>query len=80
MTTMRQLVVVKAASELSLLQVSSNVLVGHLLHASLEQIVLLINVRWINFSSRVTLTSSSDQERFPAADILRARRPDAFEF
>jgi hypothetical protein len=36
-----QLVEVEAASKLRLLEVSSNVLVGHLLHAGLEEVVLL---------------------------------------
>lgn len=38
---MRQLVVVKTTSQLSLFQVSSNVFVGHLLEASLEKINFL---------------------------------------
>lgn len=41
MAAMRQLMVVEATGELGLLQVSSNVLVGHLLHACLEQVVFL---------------------------------------
>jgi hypothetical protein len=41
MATVRQLVEVEAAGQLGLLQMSSNVLVGHLLHAGLEQIILL---------------------------------------
>lgn len=39
--TMRQLVVVKTAGQLSLFQVSGNVFVGHLLEASLEKINFL---------------------------------------
>ena len=38
---MRQLVVVQTASQLSLLQVGSNMLVGHLLHAGLEEVIFL---------------------------------------
>lgn len=39
--TMGQLMVMKAAGELGLLEVCSNVLIWHLLHAGLEEIVLL---------------------------------------
>ena len=38
---MRELVIVEATCQLSLLQVVSNVLVGHFLEASLEKIDLL---------------------------------------
>jgi len=41
MATVGQLVEVQTAGEFGLLEMSSNVLVGHLLHASLKQIVLL---------------------------------------
>lgn len=46
---MRQLVIVQAASQLGLLQMSSDMLVGHLLHAGLEEVVLLriVNGCWI---------------------------------
>jgi len=39
--TVRQLMEVQAAGKLGLLEVCSNVLVGHLLHAGLEEVVLL---------------------------------------
>ena len=41
MATVRQLVVVQAAGKLGFLEMRGNVLVGHLLHAGLEEIVLL---------------------------------------
>jgi hypothetical protein len=40
--SVRQLVVVKAASQLSLFQMSGNVLIGHLLETSLEKVNFLI--------------------------------------
>lgn len=71
--------VVEATGELSLLEVSGNVLVGHLLHASLKQVALLVTVRQVASSAFVALTSSSDHDLFPPADILRERGPDTFE-
>ena len=41
----RELVVVQAAGKLSLLEVGSNVLVWHLLHAGLKKVVFLADVR-----------------------------------
>lgn len=41
MATVRQLMVVQAARQLGLLQMSSNMFVRHLLHAGLEEVVLL---------------------------------------
>lgn len=74
--TVRELVVVEAAGELSLLEVCCNVLVRHLLHTGLEEVVFLSDVRnggnLIGMNKK--LTSSSDQDLFPPADILRARR------
>jgi len=72
--------VVEAAGELSLLKVGGNVLVWHLLHAGLKQVALLVIVRQVSSSELVALTSSSDHDLFPPADILRARGPDAFGF
>ena len=80
MAAVRQLVVMKTAGELSLLEVSGNVLVGHLLHSGLKQVALLVIVRPATSSAFFALTSSSDHDLFPPADILRARSPDAFEF
>jgi hypothetical protein len=44
MATVRELVVVQAACKLGLLEMCCNVLVGHLLHASLEKVGFLANV------------------------------------
>lgn len=75
MASVRQLVEVEAAGKLRLLEVSSNVLVGHLLHAGLEEVVFLEVMLDIVFErGSIQRTSSSDQERLPPADILRARR------
>lgn len=45
MASVRQLVVVQTAGQLGLLEVGGNVLVGHLLHACLKQVVLLVGIR-----------------------------------
>lgn len=74
---MRQLVEMEAAGKFSLLEVCSNVLVGHLLHAGLEEVGFLYIVSVGNESVLDgDHTSSSDQDLFPPADILRARRLD----
>ena len=76
MTTVRELVVVQAACELSLLEMGCNVFVGHLLHAGLKKVVLLdiVSIRWMVMSATCRRTSSSDQDLLPPADIFLARR------
>lgn len=50
---MAELMEVQPASKLGLLQVGSNVLVGHLLHACLDEIRLLGDVRhWLNLNTQ----------------------------
>lgn len=74
--TVRKLVVVQAACKLGLLEVSSNVLVRHLLHAGLKKVVLLhsVSIWWMVMSATGRHTSSSDQDLLPPADIFLARR------
>jgi hypothetical protein len=71
---MRKLVVVQATGKLGLLEVCSNVLVGHLLHAGLKKVGFLLMLDCEVFIPGDFLTSSSDQDLLPPADILRARR------
>jgi hypothetical protein len=72
---MRELMKMQAAGKFSLLEVRSNVLVRHFLHPGLEEIVLLQTCQLaLGEAEGWLFTSSSDQDRFPPADILRARR------
>ena len=63
-----KLMIVKAARELSLFQVSSNVLVGHLLKTSLKKIHFLVSISSAPLTISVDLTSSSLQALPPPVD------------
>jgi hypothetical protein len=77
MATVRQLVVMQTACQLSLLKMGSNVFVGHFLHACLQKVGFLDLSGAVEVDREtVGITSSSDHDRLPPADILRARRLD----
>ena len=80
--TVRKLVVVKPASQLSLIQVSGDVLVRHLLPTGLEEVVFLNTGLVIVLLTRLpgharkpwfsglVHTSSSDQDRLPPVEVI----------